>query len=144
MDNLGFGLTITLAGMGSVFALLLLLTGLLVLIGRLDRRSAALEAPAAAVAPPLLKGDALVGAPDAPPGLDPALVAAIGLAVVTHTRELRRQAGPAMRAHPPGSLDHASRWVATGRGAQTKPWRRGSGVRTTDDQRRRASGEVCG
>ncbi len=121
MDNLGFGLSITLAGMGSVFALLLLLTGLLVLIGKLDERSGAIEAPAAAV--PQVVPSA-VSEVDAPAGLDPALVAAIGLAVTTHVRELRRQAGPAMRAHPPGSLDHASRWVATGRGAQTQPWRR--------------------
>lgn len=124
MDNLGFGLSITLAGMGSVFALLLLLTGLLVLIGKLDRRSAGIEAPAAAVPRPV-PDPARDPAVDAPPGMDPALVAAIGVAVSAHVRELRRQAGPAMRTHPTGSLDHASRWVATGRAAQTQPWRRG-------------------
>lgn len=126
MDNLGFGLSITVSGMGSVFALLLLLTGLLVLIGKLDRRSGELEAPAAAVPQPVGGTTPGGGAAEAtaPAGMDPALVAAIGLAVATHARELRRQAGPAMRAHPPGSLDHASRWIATGRGAQTAPWRR--------------------
>lgn len=41
MDNLGWGLQMTLAGMGTVFALLILLMALLMGMGVLDRRAAA-------------------------------------------------------------------------------------------------------
>lgn len=128
MEDLGFGLSITLAGMGTVFGLLLLLTGMLVLIGRLDQRSGSLEAPSVALTQPVAgpagaaEGDA--GAPEPAPGLDPRLVAAITVAVATHVREVRRQAGPVMRADPPVAFDHTGRWAATGRARQTRPWRR--------------------
>lgn len=107
MENLGWGLQITALGMGLVFGLLALLWGLLNLVLRLDREPEA--QPAAAPAP----------------GMDPDLVAAITVAVLSH-REMRRQeAAPAMRSYWPGSLLHSSRWVASGRARQNHAWRRG-------------------
>lgn len=114
MENLAFGLQITLYGMGLVFALLGLLWGFLALVGRLDRTQE--EAPAA-------------GAPPAPPvrfivadafDLEPEVVAAITIAVLAHTSARRRQAAPLMRKAPPGSQLWASRWLAAGRTRQTR------------------------
>ena len=38
MENMGFGLQITLWGMGTVFLLLALLSGVLMILGRLDKQ----------------------------------------------------------------------------------------------------------
>jgi len=109
MDNLGWGLQMTVLGMGLVFGLLAALWGVLTLVLRLDR-------------PP----PAPAGRADPPPAsaLDPELVAAIAVAVLTHKMIRRRQAAPAMRSYWPGSLLYASRWVATGRGRQNRSWQR--------------------
>lgn len=116
MENLGFGLQITLYGMGLVFALLTLLWGFLALVGRLDR-VAGEEEPggegAAAVPAVRFKvADAF--------DLEPEVVAAITIAVLAHTSARRRQAAPAMRKAPPGSQLYASRWLAAGRTRQTR------------------------
>jgi Na+-transporting methylmalonyl-CoA/oxaloacetate decarboxylase gamma subunit len=119
MDNLGFGLGVTLAGLGIVFGLLAVLWLLLSVAIRLDRRGAD--------ALPIAPEAAGASAPDAQPVaivLDPRLVAAITVAVVRHTDERRRQAAPAMRSYSPGSLLFASRWVDAGRMRQGQPWRR--------------------
>jgi Na+-transporting methylmalonyl-CoA/oxaloacetate decarboxylase gamma subunit len=113
MENLGWGLQMTVVGMGLVFGLLAALWGLLSLVLRLD-------APPAVTAP-------AEGTPSAASqaGIDPDLVAAITVAVLTHKTVRRRQAAPAMRSYWPGSLLYASRWVATGRARQNRSWRRG-------------------
>jgi sodium pump decarboxylase gamma subunit len=111
MDTLLVGLRLTVYGMGIVF---LLLGTLAVIIGglvRLDRPKATasgLEKP-----PP-------AAAPAAPAGPDPALLAAIMIAVRAHIRVRRKQAAPAMRSHQPGTLP--SRWVASGRTRQNRSW----------------------
>jgi len=111
-ESLNIGLQLTAIGMGLVFALLALLWGLEALLLKLDRAPAepqvsdADESPARVVT--------------APEGLDPALAAAITLAVVTHQAVRRKQAAPAMRTHWPGSLP--SRWVGVGRSRQTRSW----------------------
>jgi Na+-transporting methylmalonyl-CoA/oxaloacetate decarboxylase gamma subunit len=110
MTNLGWGLQITALGMGLVFGLLALLWGLLTLALRLD-------------APPPAREETLAEPPPAP--LDPALVAAITVAVLAHTQQRRGEAAPHVRIHWPGSLLHASRWVAAGRTRQTQTWHRG-------------------
>ena len=118
MDNLGYGLGVTLAGFGIVFGLLLVLWLLLSLAVRLDRRSTAAgpgPARAGATAAAMRSGSA---------ALDPRLVAAITVAILRHTDERRRQAAPAMRSYWPGSLLFASRWVGAGRMRQGQPWRR--------------------
>jgi Na+-transporting methylmalonyl-CoA/oxaloacetate decarboxylase gamma subunit len=109
MDNLGWGLQMTVLGMGLVFGLLAALWGVLTLVLRLDRP---VPAPASRA--------------DAPSAsdMDPELLAAIAVAVLTHKMIRRRQAAPAMRSYWPGSLLYASRWVATGRGRQNRSWRR--------------------
>jgi Na+-transporting methylmalonyl-CoA/oxaloacetate decarboxylase gamma subunit len=125
MDNLGFGLSVTLAGLGIVFGLLAVLWLLLSLALRLDRRGAVAaelgpdEGPSRAPA----ESPASI-APDGDAPLDPRLVAAITVAVVRHTEALRRRAAPSMRSHLPGSLLFASHWVAAGRTRQSQPWRR--------------------
>jgi Na+-transporting methylmalonyl-CoA/oxaloacetate decarboxylase gamma subunit len=115
VDNLGWGLQITLMGMGLVFALLTLLWGLLRLVLWLDR-PVAKTVPAA---PP-----AAAGAPaEAPPAdIDADLVAAILVATMAHRAVRRREAAPVMRSYWPGSLLYASRWVGAGRARQNQSW----------------------
>jgi Na+-transporting methylmalonyl-CoA/oxaloacetate decarboxylase gamma subunit len=109
------GLWLAVVGSALVFLVLALLWGLLALLGRLDRRWAAStdatdDVPVGEAAP----------VEPAPVGLEPALVAAITVAVLTHRRVGRQQAAPAMRSHWPGSLP--SRWLAGGRVQQTHSW----------------------
>jgi Na+-transporting methylmalonyl-CoA/oxaloacetate decarboxylase gamma subunit len=124
VENLAFGLQLTAHGMGLVFGLLALLWLALTLAGRLDRaagaRAAAGEgagepgAPARA-APIEVTGP---GAAD----LEPDALAAVAIAVAAHAASRRRQAAPEMRSVRPGSLLHASRWLASGRAKQTRGW----------------------
>ena len=118
MENLGFGLWMTAMGMGTVFALLLLLMLVLRGIGWADKRSA------------LRKGAPMMSSPDldqepqtGPDGLTEEEIAAITIAVITHARVRRGQAAPAMREVQPGSQLFASRWVAVGRSYENQPWK---------------------
>lgn len=112
MENLGWGLQMTVVGMGLVFALLAALWGLLNLVLRFD-------------APPVPSAHVVKQAPAEAPTeeMDADLVAAITVAVLTHKAVRRHQAAPAMRSYWPGSLLYASRWVATGRARQNRSWR---------------------
>jgi hypothetical protein len=137
MDNLGWGLQITALGMGLVFTLLAVLWGILVLVLKLDGApaqsgpgDAAGATPSAAL--PAAAVDAAAesaSAPDEPavpdPARDPALLAAIGAAVLAHRAFRRNEAAPAMRSHWPGSLLHASRWVSSGRLRQNRTFHKG-------------------
>jgi sodium pump decarboxylase gamma subunit len=123
MGNLGWGLQITVLGMGIVFGVLLLLWGVLNLIMRFDRAP-----PAAVVAPaPASGAEAVASGPAVHevPGLAADLVAAIVVATLAHKHARRQAAAPAMRIFWPGSLLHVSRWVASGRIRQTSGWQRG-------------------
>jgi glutaconyl-CoA/methylmalonyl-CoA decarboxylase subunit delta len=123
MDNLGWGLQTTLLGMGLVFAMLALLWGLLTLLLRLDgpvRPPAEPSLPATGDAAPARDASAA----GAPAMADPALRAAITVAVLWHCQVMRGEAAPAVRIHPPGALLHASRWVDAGRMRQNRVWRR--------------------
>jgi len=124
MDNLGFGLYMTVFGMGTVFALLSLLWLVLWLIGRLDRVPDAnvVTASEAPVATPTRTPKVVVDA--ASGALTNDQLAAIAIAVITHAEVRRAQAAPEMRAHQPGSHLYASRWVDVGRGYQNRAWRR--------------------
>jgi Na+-transporting methylmalonyl-CoA/oxaloacetate decarboxylase gamma subunit len=131
-ENLAWGLQMTVVGMGLVFSLLALLWGLLVVVLKFDREPAQEVEPQAAIAAAerlAAAADDKVGAqvPLVPTvqGMDADLVAAIVAAVLAHQRALRREAAPAMRAFWPGSMLHASRWVASGRVRQNQSWRRG-------------------
>lgn len=133
MNDLGWGLEMTVVGMGVVFALLLVLMGVLILIGRLDSPKQE-PALASAKAEPVEPTPAPVAATPAPApepaveiltaGLTVSQAAAVALAVITHAEVRRQQAAPAMRTHAPGSQIHTSRWVAVGRGAQNQSWNR--------------------
>lgn len=129
MDNIGWGLQMTVLGMGLVFALLALLWLLLTLVLKLDRepevevtaQEATVEAERiAAIA------DAAVGAqtPEPPTvnGMPADLVAAILVATHKHRQTMRRQAAPLVRSVWPGSRLFASRWLATGRARQNNNW----------------------
>ncbi len=117
MENIGFGLWMTLMGMGTVFALLLLLMLLLRVIGWADERASrgkvVLDLVPAVLGPEAEEDDELT----------PEEVAAITIAVITHARVRRGQAAPAMRQVAPGSQLFASRWVAVGRSYQNQPWK---------------------
>lgn len=125
LDSLLWGLMMMGVGMGTVFALLLLLMMVLMGIGRLDRRPTLSpsrdEAPALAEPVALADGDQ-PGPPSVrviADGLDEDQVAAITVAVITHAENRRRLAAPETRAFKPGSQLFASRWLTVGRGRQT-------------------------
>jgi Na+-transporting methylmalonyl-CoA/oxaloacetate decarboxylase gamma subunit len=132
MENLGWGLQMTVLGMGLVFALLALLWGLLTLVLKFDPAPAEPVTPQAATREAERIAAAAAGAigaqvPVTPTvsGIDADLVAAITVAVLTHHAVRRREAAPAMRSYWPGSLLYASRWVASGRARQNRSWQRG-------------------
>jgi Na+-transporting methylmalonyl-CoA/oxaloacetate decarboxylase gamma subunit len=130
MDNLLWGLHMTALGMGLVFALLALLWGLLTLVLRFDKAPAPAAAVAQAGTEPVSSTQAAgpptvaVAAPAQVQGMDPALVAAILVATLTHRAVRRREAAPEMRSYWPGSLLYASRWVGAGRAQQNRSWQR--------------------
>ena len=114
MDQLGWGLQMTVLGMGLVFALLALLWALLTLILALDKEETPEEAD---------DDVAIEAAAEEPAGSSamPAdLISAITVAVVKHKNSLRGEAAPIMRTTWPGS--QPSRWVAAGRVRQTNTW----------------------
>lgn len=131
MESLQWGLMMMVVGMGVVFALLFLLTGVLMLIGRLDRPKAAPEIAEPAAIESTDADDAAERETPAKPtvrivaeGLDEDQVAAITVAVVMHAETRRRKAAPETRAHAPGSQLFASRWLSVGRGLQNNPFTR--------------------
>ena len=129
MENLGWGLQMTVLGMGLVFALLALLWGLLTLVLKFDPTPAESASPPGAAAEEAERIAALAGgAPvvvHSVDGMDAAVVAAITIAVLRHKAVGRREAAPSMRLYWPGSLLYASRWVASGRARQNRSWHRG-------------------
>ena len=129
MENLEWGLKMTVLGMGLVFALLGLLWALLTVVLMLDKEPKADVSPHAATAEAeriAAVADDAVGAQTPEPatvnGMPADLVAAILVATMKHKLTLRRQAAPFMRSYWPGSQLFASRWVATGRARQTYNW----------------------
>lgn len=104
MENLGWGLQMTVLGMGLVFLLLALLWGLLTLVLALDKTSQVDPLP---VAPHEAKQD----------NLPADLVAAIATAVLKHRSTLRIG-----RTSPSNEYASGSRWVATGRTRQNASW----------------------
>jgi sodium pump decarboxylase gamma subunit len=126
MDDLMWGLRMTVLGMGLVFGLLALLWGLLTLVQRLDRAPAAVPAPG----PTPAAGDAaaadrtatLPQGPTTVGAMEDELVAAIMAATLAHRALRRREAAPVMRSYLPGSQLHVSRWVGAGRARQIRSW----------------------
>ena len=120
-----FGLEVTVLGLTIVFGLLTAMWLLLSLALRLDGDAAAPQPPT----PAAVAGSGPVALPMGLRPLDggaepePALVAAIAVAVARHAAQRRREAAPAMRSYWPGSLLFASRWVAAGRMRQNGSWR---------------------
>jgi Na+-transporting methylmalonyl-CoA/oxaloacetate decarboxylase gamma subunit len=126
MDNLAWGLGMTVAGMGIVFALLVLLWGLLALTMRLEHGPPAPADAPAAPADTLEVADADVQGTRSD-ALDRDLVAAIAIAAIAHKSTRRQAAAPVMRSYWPGSLLYASRWVASGRMRQNGVFQRRRG-----------------
>jgi Na+-transporting methylmalonyl-CoA/oxaloacetate decarboxylase gamma subunit len=123
IENLAWGLQLTVVGMGLVFGLLALLWGLIALVVRLDRPPKASSARKMMIDAAERVDTAVLITPSEH-GLDADLVAAILVATLKHKAILRREAAPVMRAFRPGSLLHASRWVSSGRMHQNRVWRR--------------------
>lgn len=128
MENLEWGLKMTVLGMGLVFALLGLLWGLLTLVLMLDKEPeksvSAIDATAEAERIAAVAAQAVgaqVPEPATVNGMAADLVAAIMVATMKHRLTLRREAAPLMRSIQPGRL-HTSRWVAAGRARQTNTW----------------------
>ena len=129
MENIGWGLQMTVLGMGLVFALLALLWLLLTLILKLDKdpvvevsaQESMIEAERVAAL-----ADQAVGAqtPERATvnGMPADLVAAIHVATHKHRKTMRREAAPLVRSVWPGSHIFASRWLATGRARQNNNW----------------------
>jgi Na+-transporting methylmalonyl-CoA/oxaloacetate decarboxylase gamma subunit len=134
VNNLGWGLQMTVLGMGIVFALLAVLWGLLVMVLRFDKDEApageAGEVPEAATetfaaeSEVAAAAEAVVARVPQVNGMDADLVAAMMVAVLTHKGVRRHEAAPVMRSYWPGSLLYASRWVASGRARQNRTWHR--------------------
>jgi len=129
MENLAWGLQMTVLGMGLVFALLGLLWGLLTIVLILDKEPkppmSEQETHAVAERIAALADDAVgaqVPEPATVNGMPGDLVAAILVATMRHKLTLRRQAAPIMRTYWPGSQLFASRWVAAGRTRQNYSW----------------------
>jgi Na+-transporting methylmalonyl-CoA/oxaloacetate decarboxylase gamma subunit len=119
VKNLGWGLEMTLLGMGAVFLLLIMLMGVLMAVGRIDRLSLRRRGSEQLEAPREEEDDRAVDVVVSDPsGLTPEQIAAIGVAVMVHVEVRRKEAAPVHRVHPPGSRLWASRWVADGRSAQ--------------------------
>ena len=128
MENLEWGLKMTVLGMGLVFALLGLLWGMLTLVLLLDKEPqkpvSSLDATAEAERIAAVAAQAVgaqVPEPATVNGMAADLVAAIMVATMKHRLTLRREAAPLMRSIQPGRL-HTSRWVAAGRARQTTTW----------------------
>jgi len=133
-EFIGWGLQMTVLGMGLVFTLLALLWLLLTLVLKFDKEDAPAGEAAAEEAEAASPGETAEAAPgeaetpEAAPafplvnGMDAGLVAAILVAVDRHRQTLRRQAAPLVRAAAPGSRLYASRWLAAGRARQTHNW----------------------
>ncbi|MDR0378655.1 MAG: OadG family protein [Candidatus Accumulibacter sp.] len=124
MENLSWGLQMTVLGMGLVFALLALLWLLLTIVLKLDREEAAApeEAAVPEVSAEAETEEAETSGPPMIEGLPADLVTAILVAVHRHRQNMRRQAAPLARAVWPGSQLFASRWLAAGRTRQTHDW----------------------
>jgi Na+-transporting methylmalonyl-CoA/oxaloacetate decarboxylase gamma subunit len=133
-EFLGWGLQMTVLGMGLVFVLLALLWLLLTVVLKLDKEEKPEEAghetsaPEAAVEAERIAAtadDAIEArTPERPTvnGMPADLVAAILVAAHKHRQTMRRQAAPLVRAVWPGSQIFASRWLASGRARQTHNW----------------------
>ena len=112
MDNLGFGVWMTAVGMGTAFALLLVLMFLLRAISWFDERSQR-KATAVAGRAPAVAADGVVAGAVAP-GLSAEDEAAIAVAVCVYAEESSAEPGLARaRAGQAGQP-----WVVTTRGRQ--------------------------
>lgn len=123
MENLSTGIALTVVGMGLVFAVLIVLAGLMAAGLRLTERAggeAAGQAGAPATPHHPTASEPASAQPDQQPSPDE--LAAIAIAVQLHQVVRRRQAAPAMRAHQPGALP--SRWLVIGRARQNRTWER--------------------
>ena len=128
MENIGWGLQMTVLGMGLVFSLLAMLWGLLTLVLKFDKEPEPVPAEQVQVEAERIAVEAsdAIGAqvPVTPTvnGMPADLVAAILVATHKHRKSMRRQAAPLVRTVWPGSQIFASRWLATGRARQTNHW----------------------
>jgi sodium pump decarboxylase gamma subunit len=116
MPDIGFGLWMTVMGMGTVFALLFLLLGVLWIVGWFDQRSIRAAAEKAAAQPQVII--------DSDDEFTATEIAALTAVVLAHRKTKRPRSVPIRRVFEPGSHLFASRWVDVGRSYQHEPFRR--------------------
>lgn len=109
MNNMQWGLEMTALGMGLVFALLAMLWGLLVLVLKLDPPPMG-DADEAAATASVANDTAHLGVARED-RCDPALVAAIVMAIRAHQRKAPRSSVPTTRLEPPETVLHNTRWA---------------------------------
>lgn len=123
MENIGWGLEMTVIGMGIVFLMLIILMISLMIMGMFDKpeadEPAAIEA--APVAAPVAAAPVAVAAAPAGGMTDEKIAT---LAVAIHTALRGGGNKPALVANQSGSGLNESRWVAIGRSMQTQSWHR--------------------
>ena len=126
MEHLGWGLQMTVLGMGLVFSLLALLWGLLTVVLMFDK----VEGEPEASADDDDDGEEAYAAEEeeaAPAGnfingMPADMFAAMSVAVIKHALDLRRQAAPIVCVSAPDGGAEASRWLAGGRARQNNSW----------------------
>lgn len=124
MANIGWGLQMSVLGMGLVFALLALLWGLLNLALFFDRPAVTATSGGDAQIDAVPEATAAELAPQAsqPTG---ARAAAILIAVVRHRQYVQQTRPPMPEHHSGGASGVSSNWLLAGRIRQNKNWQPG-------------------
>lgn len=115
-ENIGWGLELTVVGMGIVFLMLIILMVSLMIMGALDRPAKAEEVAPVAAAPAVAQVATPAG------GMTDEKIATLAVAIHTALRNSGNK--PSLVANRSGSGLNESRWVAIGRSMQTKSWHR--------------------
>lgn len=121
MANIGFGLQMTVLGMGLVFLLLAVLWGLLTVLLRLD--NAAEESDAAGEEEAVSAANDITAQPVVrvmADEIEPEKLAAITIAVLRHRAV--QQGAVSMNNHHAGTRIRSSGWVVMGRLWQYRSW----------------------
>lgn len=122
MSNLGWGLEIMLAGMGTVFLMLLVLMVTLMILLRLDKPATeAIESAADDEIPAIASPVAAAAATTTNASTDELVTLAVAIHAALNDKG---GAKPSLVANQSGTGLSDSRWVAIGRSMQNQSWQR--------------------